>query len=411
MKQDPVTDSRPAAPPLRVVAADDSYLIREAIQAVLATSDRVDLVALSEDGDQLWQAVVDEEPDVVIVDIRMPPSGDFEGINIARRMRDEYPDIGLIALSQWAEPSLAVSLLRPSAQGRGYLLKDRLYDRSELLQAIEVIAHGGSVIDPVVVEHLIQGARRPARSPIDELTPREQEVLALDGARQEQRCDRQRPDADQARRREARRLDLHEADARGRERRQSPRGRGADVSLRLPAARRPRMTAADPAAADPVATPAPDPAASPTADPVASPTPATVASDHRLGPRLLMAGAAVIVLAALSIASYLVAVLLLSLLVALLLAPVRARLVGRGIGSGLALLICLGAYVGVLAATGVLIVVGLSGFVDNLDTYTTALENQPAWDLPVSGTCDGGPSSRRRRSLNHWSAQSVLASP
>ncbi|HYI22274.1 MAG TPA: response regulator transcription factor [Candidatus Limnocylindrales bacterium] len=179
VKQDPVTDSRPAAPPLRVVAADDSYLIREAIQAVLATSDRIDLVALSEDGDQLWQAVVDEAPDVVIVDIRMPPSGDFEGINIARRMRDEFPDIGLIALSQWAEPSLAVSLLRPSAQGRGYLLKDRLYDRSELLQAIEVIAHGGSVIDPVVVEHLIQGARRPSRSPIDELTPREQEVLAL----------------------------------------------------------------------------------------------------------------------------------------------------------------------------------------------------------------------------------------
>jgi len=114
----------------------------------------------------------------------------------------------------------------------------------------------------------------------------------------------------------------------------------------------------------------------PTSPPPTSPAPAPPApapTEHRLGPRLLMSGAAVIVLAAMSVASYLVAVLLLSLLVALLLAPLRSRLVDRGMKAGLALLICLAAYVGVLAATGLLIVIGLSGFVENLDTYTTAL--------------------------------------
>jgi DNA-binding NarL/FixJ family response regulator len=163
----------------RVVIADDSFLIREAITSVLADSDRVEVVALCEDGDSLWEAVEREDPDVVITDIRMPPSGDEEGVLIASRLRRERPHVGLIALSQWAEPSLAVGLLRPSAHGRAYLLKQRLHDRAELLNAIEVVAHGGSVIDPVVVHELIEGARRPQRSPIDELTPREREVLSL----------------------------------------------------------------------------------------------------------------------------------------------------------------------------------------------------------------------------------------
>jgi DNA-binding NarL/FixJ family response regulator len=164
---------------LRVVVADDSFLIREAITAVLADSDRVELVALCEDGTSLWEAVEREDPDVAIVDIRMPPSGDEEGVNIATRLRHERPNVGLIALSQWAEPSLAVGLLRPSAHGRAYLLKQRLHDKAELLNAIEVVAHGGSVIDPIVVQELIEGARRPQRSPVDELTPREREVLSL----------------------------------------------------------------------------------------------------------------------------------------------------------------------------------------------------------------------------------------
>ena len=168
-----------AAPTLRVAAADDSFLIREAIASVLGASDRVTLVALCDDGNSLWSAIETENPDVVLVDIRMPPSGDREGLNIAARLRRERPTIGLIALSQYSDPELAVGLLRPSAQGRGYLLKERLKDPNELVEALEVVARGGSVIDPVVVEQLIEGAQQQPRSPIDELTPREREVLAL----------------------------------------------------------------------------------------------------------------------------------------------------------------------------------------------------------------------------------------
>ena len=165
--------------PIRVVVADDSYLIREAMGAVLAASERVDVVAMCADGDSLWAAIERESPDVAIVDIRMPPSGDQEGINIASRLRRERPEIGLIALSQWAEPAMAMAFLRPSPESRGYLLKERLHDGHELVNAIEVVAGGGSVIDPIVVQHLIDGARRPPRSPVDELTPREREVLSL----------------------------------------------------------------------------------------------------------------------------------------------------------------------------------------------------------------------------------------
>jgi DNA-binding NarL/FixJ family response regulator len=177
VEHEPATAATSA--PLRVAAADDSLLIREAIASVLRSSDRIDLVALCDDGASLWAAIEEELPDVVLVDIRMPPSGDHEGISIAARLRHERPDIGLVALSQYSDPELAVALLRPSAQGRGYLLKDRLGDRNELIEALEVVARGGSVIDPVVVEQLIAGAQRPPRSPIDELTPREREVLSL----------------------------------------------------------------------------------------------------------------------------------------------------------------------------------------------------------------------------------------
>ena len=164
---------------LRVAAADDSFLIREAISSVLTGSDRVQLVALCDDGDSLWAAIEKEDPDVVLVDIRMQPSGDREGLSVAARLRRERPNVGLIALSQYSDPVLAVGLLRPSAQGRGYLLKERLSNRNELIDALEVVARGGSVIDPVVVEQLIEGAQRPHRSPVDDLTPREREVLAL----------------------------------------------------------------------------------------------------------------------------------------------------------------------------------------------------------------------------------------
>ena len=165
--------------PVRVVAADGAYLIREAIRAALADSPRVELAAVCADGDSLWAAIERENPKAVIVDIGKLPSGNQEGIAIAARLRQERPEVGLVALSQSREPGLAVALLRPSAEGRAYLLKDRLRDANELINAIEVVVEGGSVIDAEVVQDLIAAARRPLRSPIDGLTPREREVLAL----------------------------------------------------------------------------------------------------------------------------------------------------------------------------------------------------------------------------------------
>ncbi len=173
------TNGSAQAAPLRVAAADDSFLIREAIASVLAGSDRVTLVALCGDGSSLRCAIEEENPDVVLVDIRMPPAGDREGISLAARLRRERPTTGLIALSQYSDPELAVGLLRPSAEGRGYLLKERLNDRNELIEALEIVARGGSVIDPFVVEQLIDGAQLTAKSPIDDLTPREREVLSF----------------------------------------------------------------------------------------------------------------------------------------------------------------------------------------------------------------------------------------
>ena len=146
--------------------------------AVLAASERVDVVAMCADGDSLWAAIERESPDVAIVDIRMPPSGDQEGINIASRLRRERPEIGLIALSQWAEPAMAMAFLRPSPESRGYLLKERLHDGHELVNAIEVVAGGGRH-RPHRRPTPDRRRASPAAFPVDELTPREREVLSL----------------------------------------------------------------------------------------------------------------------------------------------------------------------------------------------------------------------------------------
>ncbi|MFL5726130.1 MAG: response regulator [Chloroflexota bacterium] len=163
--------------PIRVLFADDSYLIREALQEVLAPVEGVELVASFGDGDALLAAVEAESPDVVIVDIRMPPTGDDEGIRVAQRLRETHPEIGVVVLSQYAGTTYALALLEGGAEGRGYLLKERVHDRGELLAAIETVAQGGTTIDPSLVQDLLAADRQRHASPIDDLTPREREVL------------------------------------------------------------------------------------------------------------------------------------------------------------------------------------------------------------------------------------------
>jgi DNA-binding NarL/FixJ family response regulator len=163
---------------IRIVLADDSFLMREAIQQVFEHEGGVAVVAACEDGDALLAAVERERPDVVVTDVRMPPSGDDEGIRIARQLRATHPEIGVVVLSQYAEPRYGLDLISGGAAGRAYLLKDRVHDRGELHAAIEVVARGGSMIDPAILAQLLDADGRRADSPLVGLTPREREVLA-----------------------------------------------------------------------------------------------------------------------------------------------------------------------------------------------------------------------------------------
>jgi DNA-binding NarL/FixJ family response regulator len=163
---------------LRIVLADDSYLVREAITHVLASAPEVEIVATCEDGDALRAAVETELPDVVLTDIRMPPSGDDEGITFANALRDTHPGMGVVVVSQYADPRYGVALLEGGSDGRAYLLKERLHDRMQLVAALEAVATGGSVIDSKVVEALIAARARADASPLTELTQRELEILS-----------------------------------------------------------------------------------------------------------------------------------------------------------------------------------------------------------------------------------------
>jgi DNA-binding NarL/FixJ family response regulator len=164
--------------PLRVVFADDSYLVREAITHVLAQDPRIALVAICEDGESLRAAIEAEEPDVVLTDIRMPPSGDEEGITVANRLRVTHPEIGVVVVSQYADPRYGLALLEGGSDRRAYLLKERLHDRGQLVAALDAVANGGSVVDPKVVEALIAARVRAEESPLAELTQRELEILS-----------------------------------------------------------------------------------------------------------------------------------------------------------------------------------------------------------------------------------------
>jgi DNA-binding NarL/FixJ family response regulator len=163
---------------IRVVVAEDSYLIRESVERLLEREPDVDPVAICEDLPGLLAAIERERPDVVLTDIRMPPGASDEGIRVAEELRESRPEIGVVVLSQYAEPRYALRLLAGGSEGRGYLLKERVSDARQLVSAIRQVAAGGSVIDPKLVDALV-GARSAAeQSPVSELTPREREVLA-----------------------------------------------------------------------------------------------------------------------------------------------------------------------------------------------------------------------------------------
>ncbi|MDW5595450.1 response regulator transcription factor [Conexibacter stalactiti] len=170
-------DSRPMT--LRVVIADDSSIIRTALEHVLEGSPSLEVVGLCGDRDEVLRAVEELAPDVVVTDVRMPPALTDEGVQVATQLRRTHPRVGVVVLSQYAEPRYGIALLDAGADGRGYLLKERVQSRGQLVAAIETVARGGSVIDSRLVERMIAERRRIACSPLAQLTTRETEILAL----------------------------------------------------------------------------------------------------------------------------------------------------------------------------------------------------------------------------------------
>jgi DNA-binding NarL/FixJ family response regulator len=160
---------------VRVVLADDSLIVREGIARLLGQAGFT-IAACCADADELLREVAREAPDVAVVDIRMPPTHTDEGVRAARAIKARHPSVGVVVLSQYLEPGVAMRLLADSAEGLGYLLKDRVGDAAEFAGAVRRVAAGGSAVDPEIVSRLL---RRPAPDPVDALTPREREVLAL----------------------------------------------------------------------------------------------------------------------------------------------------------------------------------------------------------------------------------------
>jgi len=162
---------------VRVVFAEDNYLVREGTAALLQNSSDVELVGMAASLDELLEKVEELKPEVVLTDIRMPPTNTTEGIDAAKRIRAEHPEIGVVVLSQYAEEEYAYDLLKDGAAGLGYLLKERVSDLEEVVRALNEVSKGGSVLDPKVVEALVSAKDRMAHSPLLKLTEREREVL------------------------------------------------------------------------------------------------------------------------------------------------------------------------------------------------------------------------------------------
>ena len=163
--------------PIRVALAEDNYLVREGVARLLEGEPEIEIVASCEDYDSLLRAVEAEQPDVVLTDIRMPPTGTDEGIRIAEHLRETRPATGVVVLSQYDEPAYAIAFLEHGSERRAYLLKERVSDLAQLRNAIREVHEGRSVIDPKVVETLVAARARRSESPLVHLTPRERDVL------------------------------------------------------------------------------------------------------------------------------------------------------------------------------------------------------------------------------------------
>jgi DNA-binding NarL/FixJ family response regulator len=164
--------------PIRVVVAEDSFLAREGIASILADIDDVEVVELSRDLDELRSAVERTSPDIVLTDIRMPPTNTDEGIRFAAELRERHPEMGVVVLSQHAEPRYAMALFNAGSDRRAYLLKERLRDKGELSRAIHDVAAGRSLVDSRVVDKLVSSRQR-RDSELGKLTRRELEILGL----------------------------------------------------------------------------------------------------------------------------------------------------------------------------------------------------------------------------------------
>ena len=163
--------------PIRLVIAEDHYLLREGVRRLLDSRPDLEVAAVCGDLDSLLAAVKEEKPDVVVTDIRMPPSNVDEGIRAAEQLRETDPDVGVVVLSQYANPAYALALLESGSARRSYLLKERVQDLEQLASAIRTVAEGGSVIDPKVVDALVAENARGDESRLNQLTPRERDVL------------------------------------------------------------------------------------------------------------------------------------------------------------------------------------------------------------------------------------------
>jgi DNA-binding NarL/FixJ family response regulator len=163
---------------IKIVLAEDNYLVREGVSRLLETEKELDLVASCEDLPSLLKAVDEHKPEVVVTDIRMPPTSTDEGIQASEILRESHPDVGVVVLSQYAEPEYALMLLEKGAARRAYLLKERVSEIDQIRDAIMEVAKGGSVIDPKVVEVLVAAKAKAKESPLERLTPRENEILS-----------------------------------------------------------------------------------------------------------------------------------------------------------------------------------------------------------------------------------------
>jgi len=163
---------------LRLVIAEDSYLVRTALGELFGSEPDLSVVAVAHDRGALVDAIERENPDVVLSDIRMPPDHETEGIEVASWLRGEHPEVGVVILSQYAEPEYALRLFEGGSGGRAYLLKERVGNRVEILDAIRAVAAGGSVVDAKIVDTLVAERARAANSPLSDLSEREREVLA-----------------------------------------------------------------------------------------------------------------------------------------------------------------------------------------------------------------------------------------